>query len=70
MRSPTIDETVERERSVMRATSARLAAPRSRSASITRRRLPSRSDASEPLLLELMNGRIHFTFRPICQESG
>ena len=49
IRSPTIVEIVDRERSVIRASSARLATPRSRSASITRRRLPSRSDASEPL---------------------
>ena len=53
IRSPTIVEMVERERSVARASSAREARPRSRRASITRRRLPSRRDASEPLLLVL-----------------
>ena len=50
-RSVTIVETVERERPVIRASSARLATPRSRRASITRLRLPSRREANEPLLL-------------------
>ena len=43
---------------VIRASSARLATPRSRRASITRLRLPSRSDASEPL--SSSRARIHF----------
>ena len=50
-RSETIVETVERERPVTRASSARLAIPLSRRASITRFRLPSRREANEPLLL-------------------
>ena len=52
VRDGKIVEIVERESSVARASSALLATPLSRSASITRRRFPSRSDASEPLILD------------------
>ena len=56
-RSPTMVEIVERERPVIRDSSARLAEPGSRRASITRLRLPSRSDASDPLFP--LTPRIH-----------
>ncbi len=47
-RSATSVETVERDRPVRRASSARLALPRRRSASTSWRRLRSLSDSSEP----------------------
>ena len=49
-RSETRLETVERDRPVTRAISARLAVPRSRRVSTTRRRLSSRNDSSDPVL--------------------
>ena len=49
-RSATRLETVERDRPVTRAICARLAVPRSRRVSTTRRRLSSRSDSSDPVL--------------------
>ena len=49
-RSATRLETVERESPVTRAISARLAVPRSRRVSTTRRRFNSRSDSSDPVL--------------------
>src|SRR5215210_4627569 len=49
-RSATRLETVDRDRPVTRAISARLAVPRSRRVSTTRRRFSSRSDSSDPVL--------------------
>src|SRR4051812_31625561 len=49
-RSATRLETVERDRPVTRAISARLAVPRSRRVSTTRKRLSSRSDSNDPVL--------------------
>src|SRR3954447_11560818 len=49
-RSETRLETVERDRPVTRAISARLAVPRSRRVSTTRKRLSSRSDSNDPVL--------------------
>ena len=50
---------------VIRASSARLAMPRSRRASITRLRLPSRREANEPLLL---TRRMNYTAEGVCQD--
>ena len=50
-RSPTMLDTVERERPVTRASSARLARPRSLSALMTLRRFSSRNDPSDPDVL-------------------
>src|SRR4051812_11370069 len=49
-RSATRLDTVERDSPVTRAISARLAVPRSRRVSTTRRRLSSRNDSSDPVL--------------------
>ena len=68
-RSATRLDTVERLRPVWRAMSARLIAPRVRSASMTRRRLRSRRDSSDPV----RSGPTAATLsdrRGVCQEYG
>ena len=55
-------ETVERDRPVTRAISARLAVPRSRRVSTTRRRLSSRNDSSDPVLTPGRPSRIPEAF--------
>src|SRR5690349_9195550 len=62
-------ETVERESPVARAISARLARPRSRSASMTRPRLSSLRDLSDPESDDSTDGH---PYEPsdVCQEYG
>ena len=68
-RSATSVETVERESPVRRASSARLALPRRRSASMSWRRLRSRSDSSEPDPDGCMGATLP-RCRPFVKSSG